>query len=311
VGYVALSLFKYLTVSILSGHSHKITGRVPPAIPWKEICDRPDRYYNDATFTLPVKIKDPKEYLDDPVDLFPLLKFFSNTAANESPFQFELQTNGGSGAAKTMPGSNPSRASSPLIDLGEPLAMTSGSDDVQPSRNSAVCSSPSPMPVVPVAGKKMQNEIALDPRPVSTPSEPVTTSPVPSSSIPPSNCKSASGRKGGKRKKGSKLNDMVSNSALTTPSAVPISTVETISSIVASSTTAATKAGKKKGKARKLVKKVFEALAMPTPSTITSPTKEIPPADGPGGRQRKASRRARGIGYDECTPSPAKKRKIA
>lgn len=108
---------------MLSDYSHKSTGWVPPTIPWKDICDHPDCYYNSAAFSLPVKIRDPKDYLDDPVDMFPLLKFFSLTAASETPFQFRSQSDGSCGATETMPGSSPS--SVPFPTLVEPSVMAS------------------------------------------------------------------------------------------------------------------------------------------------------------------------------------------
>jgi hypothetical protein len=131
-----------------------------------------------------------------------------------------------------------------------------------------------------VAGKEKKDEMSLDPPPASTPSKPLNTSPVPT--VSSSSITSSTGHK--------------------------------------SSTKAATKVGKKKGRKRV---KLPKAPAASTSRTITSPTTEIPPdtkqiqvevepeAEEHGRRKRKVSRRARGIGYDESTPSPAKKRKIA
>ena len=76
-----------------------------------------------------------------------------------------------------------------------------------------------------------------------------------------------------------------------------------VSPIVASSATDVTKAGKKKGR-----KRVRNSLEAPAVLTVTSPSTET---EDHGRRKRKVSRRARGIGYDESTPSPVKKRRIA
>jgi hypothetical protein len=355
-----------LTEPIVSDYSHKSTRRAPVAILWKDICDHPDRYYNNVTFSPPVKIRDPKDYLDNPVDVFPPLKFFSATAASETPFQFKLQTDGGS--AETKPDSSPSGSPFLLMDLSDPPAMvgephsvpaaSSGSDNLLHSCDSPASSSSSATSSVPVADKvtvakkldeislepppattssdsptsssssatssvlvadkvtvaKKLDEISLEPPPATTSSEPPTTSAVPnllSSSITSSiDHKAASGSKAGKRKR-----DI--NPALSTTNSdkVPTSVLNAPSSSMDKA------AGKKKG--RKRVKRnLLQAPAASTSSTITSPTREIPPgaeqmqveveAGGKdlGRRKRKVSRRARGIGYDESTPSPAKKCKV-
>jgi len=67
---------------------HKSAARTPPAIPWVDLCNNPDRYYDQQTFKVPVSIKDPTDYLNDPADVFLLLKFFSNAAASGHPFRF-------------------------------------------------------------------------------------------------------------------------------------------------------------------------------------------------------------------------------
>ena len=320
-----------LTISILSDYSHKSTGRAPPTIPWKDICNHPDRYYNSAAFSLPVKIRDPKDYLDDPVDVFPLLKFFSLTAASETPFQFRSQSDGGCGAAETMPGSSPSGVPSPTlvepsVMASEPPSMaaaSSGSDNVRPSRDSPAYSSSSATCSVPVTGKvtKKKNEISLEPPPPTTPFKPPTTGPVPTVSslsvTSSTDHKAASGSKRGKRKKGGKSatnGEAVPTSVPNAPtsSISPPSTDRAVSPIVASSATDVTKAGKKKG--RKRVRISLEAPAV-SPSTSPSTTQmraEVgTETEDHGRRKRKVSRRARGIGYDESTPSPAKKRRIA
>jgi hypothetical protein len=316
-----------LTEPILSDYSHKSTRRAPLAIPWKDICDHPDRYYNNATFSPLVKIRDPKDYLDDPIDMFPLLKFFSVTAASETPFQFKLQTDGGS--AETKPDSSPSGGPFLPVDLSDPPAMagephsvpaaSSGSDNVLHSRDSPASSSSSATSSVPVADivtvAKKLDEISLEPPPATTSSKPLTTSAVPpnvlSSSITSSiDHKAASGSKAGKRKRD--INPAIST---TNSDKVPTSVLNAPSSSMDKA------AGKKKG--RKRVKRnLLQSPAASTSSTITSPTGEIPPgakqmqaeveAGGKdlGRRKRKVSRRARGIGYDESTPSPAKKCKV-
>jgi len=60
---------------------------MPPAIPWVDLCNNPDHYYDQQTFKVPVSIKDPTDYLNDPADVFLLLKFFY-AAASGHPFCF-------------------------------------------------------------------------------------------------------------------------------------------------------------------------------------------------------------------------------
>ena len=45
--------------------SHKSMDQPVPAIPWNEISKNPDRYIDQAVFNVPVRIRDPKEYMDE------------------------------------------------------------------------------------------------------------------------------------------------------------------------------------------------------------------------------------------------------
>ncbi|KAF8965363.1 hypothetical protein BDZ97DRAFT_1757208 [Flammula alnicola] len=74
----------YFTVIWESSFS---SGAAAPSIPWKEIQENPSHFYDIKTFTLPVLLKNPKEYLSEPASVYQLIQFL-NTSAKSFPFRF-------------------------------------------------------------------------------------------------------------------------------------------------------------------------------------------------------------------------------
>ena len=187
---------------------HKSAARTPPAIPWVDICNNPDRYYDQQTFKVPVSVKDPTDYLNDPADVFLLLKFFSNAAASGHPFRFWSFDSPARKATGILDSSSSIPKDAMSVDAvlssntgktGMPIrGSSSNPNDAAPSREpilgsssirtDAVPSASSPLPLKDVAPSPSDDAVGLDAiglaekvtgMPVPRPLTPKNTTPSP------------------------------------------------------------------------------------------------------------------------------------
>ena len=308
----------------------------PPVIPWIDICNNPNHYYDKVTFNVPARIRDPKDYLDNPADVFPLLKFFSNAAASGYLFHFlsfnSLSDDSGFELVEeVIPGLNPSLS---LTDV-----TTSGGAIFSCADNTST-----PPPSSPISNTFEQAEMVTMPHRPSIPKD-VATLPglvmvngLPPASVlvltlfpdnPPSLDVIMAESTESHQKKGSKTGPESPVTTKIGKKKVGKGNKNCLEVLVASNVAPSrgavvmTKVGKKKGwKGVKAGVKALAMTSMPSTSSVTvSPmADELVPALGVAGSKRrrmevetqpedlgpckrKVTKRARGIGYNESTAS--------
>ena len=57
-------------------------------VPWQNLSDRPDLFYDTSAFNLPVAIQSPAFYANDPTELILLTKFLMKISQSDHPFHF-------------------------------------------------------------------------------------------------------------------------------------------------------------------------------------------------------------------------------